>query len=391
VLPLTLPTLLGQDYRGRLRAVLVDDESSDGTGAMAADLGKAAGWAVAQRADGGPDADPGAQGSLAEVAEAADAAAGWDGSAGSAGSAAPGDSSLRPTAAGDRELLVVAGRPLPEGWAGKVWAMSQGAAAAGDAEYLLFTDADIAYAPGSVAALAQAASAGQLGLLSQMALLRVQARAERVLVPAFVYFFAQLYPFRLVNRPRSRTAAAAGGCMLVSRAALAQAGGLAQIRGARIDDVALGRLLKRGTGTRCWLGLTRDVVSVREYPRLGDVWDMVARSAFTQLRYSLLAVAAVLIGLSWLYLLPPAAAVAGLAALAAGVGAPAAGLAAVGVAGWVLMSVSYVPMLRYYRLSAGRAPLLPVIAGLYAAMTADSARRHLAGRGGAWKGRVIRR
>jgi hopene-associated glycosyltransferase HpnB len=357
VLPLTLPTLLAQDYRGRLRAVLVDDESSDGTGAMAADLGKAAGWAVAQRADSDPDADP----------------------------------SPRPTAADDRQLLVVAGRPLPEGWAGKVWAMAQGVAAAGDSDYLLFTDADIAYAPGSLAALAQAASAGQLGLLSQMALLRVQAPAERVLVPAFVYFFAQLYPFRLVNRPRSRTAAAAGGCMLVSRAVLAQAGGLAQIRGARIDDVALGRLLKRGTGSRCWLGLTRDVVSVRDYPRLGDVWDMVARSAFTQLRYSLLAVAAVLIGLSWLYLLPPAAAVAGLAALAAGAGAPAAGLAAAGVAGWVLMSVSYVPMLRYYRLSAGRAPLLPVIAGLYAAMTADSARRHLAGRGGAWKGRVIRR
>jgi glycosyltransferase involved in cell wall biosynthesis len=210
VLPLTLPTLLGQEYRGRLRAVLVDDESSDGTGAMAADLGKAAGWAVAQRADGGPDADPSvqdnpaegspAEGSLAGGSRAGGSRAGGsraegsraersraegslaDVAAGSAGSAAPGDGSLRPTAAGDRELLVVAGRPLPEGWAGKVWAMAQGAAAAGDAEYLLFTDADIAYAPGSVAALAQAASAGQLGLLSQMALLRVQAPAERVLV-----------------------------------------------------------------------------------------------------------------------------------------------------------------------------------------------------------------
>jgi hopene-associated glycosyltransferase HpnB len=351
-LPLTLPTLLGQDYHGSLRAVLVDDESSDGTAAVAADLGKAAGWAVAQQAGGDP---------------------------------AP------PAAIGDHDLLIIGGRPLPAGWAGKVWAMSQGAAAAGDAEYLLFTDADISYAPGAVTALAQAASAGQFGLVSQMALLRAEAPWERVLVPAFVYFFAQLYPFRLVNRPHSRTAAAAGGCMLVNRAVLARAGGLEQIRAARIDDVALGKLLKRKAGSRCWLGLTRDVVSVREYPGISDVWDMVARSAFTQLRYSLLALAGVLVGLSWLYLLPPAAVIGGLAALAAGGGAPAGWLAAAGAAGWVMMSASYVPILRYYRLSASRAPVLPVIAGLYAAMTADSARRHLAGQGGAWKGRIVRR
>jgi hopene-associated glycosyltransferase HpnB len=340
VLPASLPSLLRQDYPGALSIVLVDDQSTDATAAVATELGRAAGWAAG---------------------------------AGRAAGAAP------------RGLRIVRGAALPAGWAGKVWAMSQGVAAAGDTDYLLFTDADIAYTAGAVTGLVR--SAGDRGLVSQMALLRAGTGWERVLVPAFVYFFAQLYPFRRVNGP-GRTAAAAGGCMLVRRDTLEAAGGLAGIRGARIDDVALGQLLKRA-GARTWLGLTTAVTSTRPYDRLADLWNMVARSAYTQLRYSPAAVIGTVLGLAWLYLLPPAAAIAGLAWALAGGGSTAWWLAATGLTAWALMSISYLPMLRLYRLSPLRAPGLPLIAAMYAAMTADSARRHHAGRGGEWKGRVI--
>ena len=339
VLPGTLPTLLGQDYPGAFSVVLVDDDSSDSTASVARSLSQ-------------------------EI--------------------------------GPERLRLVAGRPTPAGWAGKVWAMQQGVLAAGDARYVLFTDADIGYAPGTVAALVRAAEADDRGLVSQMALLRAATFWERLLVPAFVYFFAQLYPFQRVNKPGARTAAAAGGCMLVRRDALEAAGGLDRIRGARIDDVALGRLLKSPPDpVRCWLGLTTSVVSCRPYPRLAGLWDMIARSAYTQLRYSPAALAGTLAGLLWLYALPPAAALGGLAWLAmkgegeVGGGAAAAWLAAAGLAGWAIMAVSYVPILRLYRLSPLRAPCLPLIAMLYAAMTTDSARRYHLGRGGQWKGRTI--
>ena len=346
ILAETLPSLLAQAYHGSFDVVLVDDDSSDGTASVAAVLGGAAGR------DGHPPAG---------------------------------------------RLRIMSGAPTPPGWAGKVWAMEQGLRAAGTAEYVLFTDADIGYAPGTVTGLVRAAEAGSRVLVSQMALLRAGTFWERLLVPAFVYFFAQLYPFRRVNRPGARTAAAAGGCMLVRRRALAEAGGLERIRGARIDDVALGRLLKKCAQPAggCWLGLSTELRSRRPYPALRDVWDMVARSAYTQLRYSPAALAGTIAGLAWLYLLPPAAAAAGLASLvaaagpASGAGRAAAWLTAAGVAGWAAMSVSYLPMLRLYRLSPLRAPCLPVIAALYAAMTADSARRHYRGRGGEWKGRTI--
>lgn len=341
ILPACLPSLLGQVYPSRLSVIVVDDDSSDTTAKTAAKLGEAA---------------------------------------------------------GSHELIVVSARPAPDGWAGKVWAMSEGGrAAASDtgaesdragAEYFLFTDADIAYAPGTVERLARSAAGGQFALVSQMALLRTGNRAERLLIPAFVYFFAQLYPFRRVSRG-AKTAAAAGGCMLVRADALAAAGGLAQISGARIDDVALARLLKK-SGGRCWLGLTTDVTSQRPYSRLADIWDMVARSAYTQLHYSVALTAGTVVGLAWLYLLPPAAAIAGVVLLAAGAaGSTAIWLAAAGLAGWLLMAVTYVPMLRLYSLSPLRAPGLPLVAAMYAAMTADSARRHYGGRGGEWKGRVI--
>ncbi|HVB43405.1 MAG TPA: glycosyltransferase [Streptosporangiaceae bacterium] len=333
VLPQALPTLLAQEYPGEFTVVLVDDESSDGTAQVAVGLSKRPG-------------------------------------------------------AGAR-LRVVSGAPPPPGWAGKVWAMAQGLRHAGDAEYVLFTDADIAYAPGIVTALVRSAQATGHAMVSQLALLRTQTFAERLLIPAFVYFFAQLYPFRRVNRRTSRTAAAAGGCMLVRREALEKAGGLEPIRGARIDDVALGGLLKRGPEPAgCWLGFSTGVVSCREYTGVAQVWDMVARSAYTQLRYSPAALAATVVGLAWIYLLPVVAAAGGLMLLAGG-DRPAAWLAATGLAGWVIMSATYVPILRLSGLSGLRAPCLPLIAVLYTGMTVSSAWRHHAGRGGEWKGRTI--
>ena len=205
--------------------------------------------------------------------------------------------------------------------------MAQGAAAAGAEapEYLLFTDADIAWAPGALRAIVAAATGDDRAVVSQMALLRAETAWERVIVPAFVYFFAQLYPFRRVNSPASRTAAGAGGCMLVAAAALEKAGGLERIRGALIDDVALATLLKRD-GNRCWLGLTTDVRSARPYPRLAALWHMIARSAYTQLRYSPALLAGTIIGLLLLYAAPPAGVIAWLAA-PGGAAATAAGIA----------------------------------------------------------------
>ena len=347
VLPRTMPTLLAQDYPGTLRVVLVDDESSDGTAAVAAALGRAT--LPAHR----PDAA----------------------------------SQARQTAPAARMPLVVPGGPRPPGWAGKVWAMQQGLLAAGDPEYVLFADADIAFEPGTVAALVRAAEGDDRALVSQLALLRAETGWERLIVPAFVYFFAQLYPFRRVNKPGARTAAAAGGCMLVRRRALAAAGGLDRIRAARIDDVALGRLLK-STSARCWLGLSTSIRSRRPYPRLADLWDMIARSAYTQLRYSPVALAGTIAGLLWIYVLPPAAAAAGLLWIAAG-GGGAGIIAAAGLLSWAIMASTYVPVLRLYGLCPLRAAGLPLTAILYAAMTIDSAGRHRAGHGGEWKGRTI--
>jgi hopene-associated glycosyltransferase HpnB len=221
-----------------------------------------------------------------------------------------------------------------------------------------------------------------------MALLRVRTGWERLLVPAFVYFFAQVYPFARVAAPGRRTAAAAGGCVLVRAATLRRAGGIEAIRGALIDDVALGRLVKR-SGGRTWLGFTSpgeaaEVRSVRPYPRLANLWTMVSRSAYTQLRHSPALLAGTVAGLGLVYLVPPAAAVAGL--LGRSPSASLAGLA--GVTGWMAMSVSEAPVLRLYGLNPLRGVALPGVAALYAAMTVDSARRHARGRGGEWKGRI---
>jgi hopene-associated glycosyltransferase HpnB len=258
---------------------------------------------------------------------------------------------------------------------------------AGVFEYVLFTDADIFWAPHALRDLVRGAVADDRALVSQMALLRTRTAWERVIVPAFVYFFAQLYPFRGVNDPGSRTAAAAGGCMLIRASALEKAGGLDPIRGALIDDVALGTLLKRA-GNRTWLGLTTDIRSARPYPSLASLWQMIARSAYVQLRYNPLLLASTLIGLLMLYVVPPAGAIAALIVAAAdGAGRPVVLAGTAGLLAWAAMTASYVPMLRLYRLSPLRAPTLPLIAVLYAAMTADSARRHHFGQAVSWRGR----
>lgn len=282
-------------------------------------------------------------------------------------------------------LTVVApGEPEP-GWTGKLWALRHGMALArqGEPEFLLLTDADIAHEPDSLRELVAAAGTeGEDGfdLVSQMARLRVTSAWERLVVPAFVYFFAQLYPFRRVNGKRSRTAAAAGGCVLLRAGAAERARVPESIRQAVIDDVSLARAVRR-SGGRIWLGLADRVDSVRPSPRLADLWRMVARSAYAQLRHSPWLLAGTVLGLGLVYVAPPVTLVAGLLT-----GEPVAATA--GGAAWAVMAGTYLPMLGYYRQSSWLAPLLPFTAVLYLLMTVDSAVRHHRGRGAAWKGRT---
>ncbi|MFI6692898.1 glycosyltransferase [Streptomyces sp. NPDC050433] len=328
MLPVSLPALLAQDYPGRAEIFLVDDSSTDGTGALAREL--------ADRFGGLP-------------------------------------------------LTVVSAPEPAPGWTGKLWALRHGIALAreGRPDYLLLTDADIAHEPDSLRELVSAARTNGLDLVSQMARLRVSTAWERLIVPAFVYFFAQLYPFRRVNKPGARTAAAAGGCVLLRTETAERARIPDSIRQAVIDDVSLARAV-RDAGGRIWLGLAERVDSVRPYPRLTDLWRMVARCAYAQLLHNPLLLAGTVAGLALVYLAPPAGVYAGLAG-----GDTSAGL--LGGAAWAVMSGTYVPVLRYYRQSLWLAPLLPFTALLYLLMTVDSAVRHYRGRGAAWKGRTYAR
>jgi len=318
-----IASLLAQRYAGSFRIVLVDDHSTDGT---------------------------------SEVARAAAARFGKE-----------------------QSLELRAAPPLPQGWSGKLWALNAGVdavEAAGDPpELYLFTDADIVHAPDDLAALVAPAEAERRDLVSEMVLLRCDSLAERLLVPAFVFFFAMLYPFRWSNDPRSATAAAAGGCVLLRASALRRIGGFASIRGALIDDCALAKAVKKSGGS-IWLGLTRQTRSVRAYPGVGDVWRMVARTAYAQLRYSPLLLAGTVLGLAVAYLAPVALIFAG------GIVAWLAGAA------WAAMTLAYLPMVRFYALSPAWALLLPAAASVYLAATVDSARRYWQGAGGEWKGRV---
>ncbi|MFD4701457.1 glycosyltransferase [Streptomyces niveus] len=328
MLPVSLPSLLAQDYPGRAEIFLVDDSSTDGTGALAREL--------ADRFGGLP--------------------------------------------------LTVVSPPEPApGWTGKLWALRHGIELAREdgPDYLLLTDADIAHEPDSLRELVAAARTNGLDLVSQMARLRVTTAWERLIVPAFVYFFAQLYPFRRVNKPGARTAAAAGGCVLLRTETAERARIPDSIRQAVIDDVSLARAV-RAAGGRIWLGLAERVDSVRPYPALSDLWRMVARSAYAQLLHNPLLLIGTVAGLAVVYLAPPAGVYAGLSG-----GDTPAGL--LGGAAWAVMAGTYVPVLRYYRQSLWLAPLLPFTALLYLLMTVDSAFRHYRGRGAAWKGRTYAR
>jgi hopene-associated glycosyltransferase HpnB len=320
VLPRSLRSLLAQDYAPPLTVILVDDQSEDGT---------------------------------AEVAR-------------------------RIAAAARGEVVVLRGEPRPPGWTGKVWALQQGIAHAATLrdppQYLLLTDADIAYAPDALTHLVARARADGLVLTSLMAKLNCESLAERALIPAFIFFFQMLYPFAWVGRATMRTAAAAGGCMLVEKRALERAGGMAAIRNALIDDCALARVMK--VQGPIWLGLTERVVSIRPYPRLDDIRRMVSRSAYAQLRYSPLLLAGTAIGMAVTYLAAPL--------LAVFSSYPAS---AFGVAAWLLMAIAFQPTLRFYRASPFWGLALPLIAAAYLVFTFDSAYQHWRGRGGMWKGR----
>ncbi len=284
---------------------------------------------------------------------------------------------------GAGRLQILAGNELPVGWSGKVWAMDQGVrhadVVAPDATYVLLTDADIEHDASNVRILVGMAEAGRLDLVSLMVRLSTKGRWSRLLIPAFVFFFQKLFPFAWVNDARRPTAAAAGGCILVRRSALRQAGGMASIRANLIDDCALARRVK-GSGA-IWLGLTTAVSSLRPYEGLGDIWRMVARTAFEQLGHSFWLVLASVLGMVVLYLAPPACLISGLL-----MGDPVA--AVMGTAAWLSMAVAYRPTLRLYGEPAWMALTLPLAGLLYTLMTIDSAWRSWRGRGGGWKART---
>jgi hopene-associated glycosyltransferase HpnB len=318
VIARSLSSLLLQNYPGRLRVILVDDQSQDGTADAARAFGRT------------------------------------------------------------EKLEVIAGAARPAGWTGKLWAVQQGVAAATaeDApDYLWLTDADIAHAPDNLRRLVTRAEANNYVLTSLMAKLACKTFAEHMLIPAFVFFFDMLFPFAWVNDPAKRTAAAAGGCMLVQRAALEKAGGIASIRHEIIDDCALGRRMK--AQGPIWLGLTNRAQSLRPYDHISDIRHMVSRTAFAQLGYSQLLLLGTLLGMIAVYAAAPFVAI---------FASNAPQLA--GWATWVLMAIAFQPILRFYRLSPLWGLALPLIGGLYAAFTVDSAIQYWRGRGGMWKGRA---
>jgi len=367
VIARSIGSLLAQDYPGEFRVVLVDDQSADGT----ADAARALPGAV--------------------------------------------------------KLDVLTGEPLPSGWTGKLWAVKQGVEYAtrepspsmgegwvgvesrcsGEehgwtptesltdlppitanvpppnpppsrgraSRYLLLTDADIGHAPDNLRHLVARAEAGRYAMVSLMAKLSSATPAERFLIPAFVFFFDMLYPFAKVNDPKDRTAAAAGGCMLVRRTALEAAGGIASIRHEIIDDCALGRRMKQQGPI--WLGLTNRAVSLRPYDTIGEIGRMVSRSAYAQLGYSPLILAGTVLGMVLTYLAPPLAALFG------------TGIVRIsGILTWGLMALSFQPMLRFYRASPLWGIAMPVIGAAYSWFTIQSAIDVWRGKGGMWKGRA---
>lgn len=326
VIPISLRSLLLQDYTGNFTIFLVDDQSSDGTANFA-------------------------QG----VAYALDKT---------------------------DKLQIVSSASLPTGWTGKLWAMAQGLEKASELtpDYFLLTDADIQHDISNLRRLVAKAESQNLDLVSIMVRLRCQSFWEKLLIPAFVFFFQKLYPFSWVNNPKKTTAAAAGGCILIHREALNRIGGLQIIRQALIDDCSLAKAVKSNHG-KIWLGLSTSTISLRPYDSLKTIWDMVARSAYTQLNYSPVLLVGSLLGMTLVYLLPPIG-------IILGVLLGNWQITLVSFTAYLLMTFAYLPIIRFYKCPAIFAFSLPIIAFLYTLMTVDSALRHWQGRGGEWKGRV---
>jgi hopene-associated glycosyltransferase HpnB len=314
-------SLLAQDYAGRLDIVIVDDHSSDGTAQIARDVAAAAG-------------------------------------------------------AADR-VTVIEAAPVPSGWTGKLWAVRQGTALAARMrpDYLLLTDADIVHASDNLRGLVARAESGDFDLVSLMVRLHCRGLWERLLVPAFVFFFFKLYPPRWVADKERDIAAAAGGCMLLRGGMLQRIGGVDSIRDEIIDDCALARRVK--TVGRVWLGIADETRSVRPYGSWRPLWDMISRCAFAQINYSAGILVVLMMGMVVTYLAPPLLVLLSHSPLAMALG---------GVA-WLAMTASFLPILKIYRCPAPVALLLPAIAAFYMAATLGSAVQFWRGRGGAWKGR----
>jgi len=277
----------------------------------------------------------------------------------------------------ESRIKIRSAAPLPEGWTGKLWALHEGvshADAAGPA-YYWFTDADIVHAPDTLQRLVARAERDKLDLTSLMVLLQAKTLPERALIPAFLFFFLKLYPPRWIASTRAHTAGAAGGCILLRSEALQRIGGLAAIRGEVIDDCALACAVK-GSGGKIWMGLTRASVSLRVYTTFAEIRDMIARTAFTQLRYSPALLLGTLAGMFLTYLAPIAL-----------LFAPSPAPRILAASTWLLMSLLYLPTTRFYRQSPAWALSLPLTALFYSYATFLSAARYFLGRGAQWKGR----
>lgn len=318
----TVESLLAQDYPGELRIVVVDDHSDDGTGQLAREAVRRAG--AGQRAE------------------------------------------------------IISAEALPPGWTGKLWAMQQGVDRARPhaADYFWFTDADIRQAPDTLSQLMSRAETQRLDLVSLMVLLETKSVAEKLLIPAFLYFFFKLYPPKWVADGKSKVAGAAGGCVLMRRDALDRIGGLARIHGEVIDDCSLAIAVKQSGGA-IWLGLTRRSVSLRGYATFSEIRDMIARTAYTQLGYSPLLLAGALLGLFLTYGVPVVFTF-----------SPQPVVRILSLAAWALMTFTYLPTVRFYELSPLWGPALPAAALFYSYSTWLSALRYWMGRGGQWKGRA---
>ncbi|MGE4351849.1 MAG: glycosyltransferase [Bdellovibrionales bacterium] len=275
-------------------------------------------------------------------------------------------------------LTILNGKPLPNGWTGKLWAVRQGLDAAYqiNPDFMLLTDADITHAPDNLHHLISHAQQENVDLTSLMVKLNCDIFAERALIPAFVYFFFMLYPQRWIAKPNARTAGAAGGCMLVRPSALKRIGGIDAIRNALIDDCSLAAAIKK-TGGRVHLFATRTTTSSRRYTGFGEIWNMIARTAFTQLHYSFFLLLFTLLALALIFMAPPWAALYG-----------HGWTHSVGLATWILMALSFQPVLRLYNQNGLWGFALPLIALFYASATIGSALRFWLGRGGQWKGRA---